>query len=35
MIADSGMLVAIGGNIGVPALDCLNEKIEYYVLDII
>ncbi|BAF61816.1 UDP-N-acetylmuramoyl-L-alanine--D-glutamate ligase [Candidatus Vesicomyidisocius calyptogenae] len=34
MIADSGMLVAIGGNIGIPALDCLNEKIEYYVLEL-
>ncbi len=34
MIVDSGMLVAIGGNIGIPALDCLNEKIEYYVLEL-
>ncbi|BBB22898.1 UDP-N-acetylmuramoylalanine--D-glutamate ligase [Abyssogena phaseoliformis symbiont OG214] len=34
MIADAGIQVAMGGNIGTPALDCLNDKIEYYVLEL-
>ncbi|MBW5290812.1 MAG: UDP-N-acetylmuramoylalanine--D-glutamate ligase [Candidatus Ruthia sp. Asou_11_S2] len=34
MIANAGMQVAMGGNIGTPALDCLSEKVEYYVLEL-
>ncbi|ABL02493.1 UDP-N-acetylmuramoylalanine--D-glutamate ligase [Candidatus Ruthia magnifica str. Cm (Calyptogena magnifica)] len=34
MIINAGMQVAMGGNIGTPVLDCLNEKIEYYVLEL-
>lgn len=34
MIANSGIKVAVGGNIGNPALDCLNDKIKYYVLEL-
>ncbi|WXT99666.1 MAG: UDP-N-acetylmuramoylalanine--D-glutamate ligase [Catillopecten margaritatus gill symbiont] len=34
MIANDGKKVAIGGNIGTPALDCLNDEIEYYVLEL-
>ncbi|SFV87471.1 UDP-N-acetylmuramoylalanine--D-glutamate ligase [hydrothermal vent metagenome] len=34
MIANDGKKVAIGGNIGIPALDCLNDEIEYYVLEL-
>ena len=34
MIANEGKKVAIGGNIGKPALDCLDDKIEYYVLEL-
>ncbi|RUM81906.1 MAG: UDP-N-acetylmuramoyl-L-alanine--D-glutamate ligase, partial [Candidatus Thioglobus sp.] len=34
MIAAEGKKVAIGGNIGKPALDCLDDAIEYYVLEL-
>ena len=34
MIANEGKKVAIGGNIGKPALDCLDDAIEYYVLEL-
>ncbi|RUM84723.1 MAG: UDP-N-acetylmuramoyl-L-alanine--D-glutamate ligase [Candidatus Thioglobus sp.] len=34
MIANEGKKVAIGGNIGKPALDCLDDNIEYYVLEL-
>ncbi len=34
MIANAGIQVAMGGNIGTPALDCLNEKVEYYILEL-
>ena len=34
MIADAGIQVAMGGNIGTPALDCLDEKVAYYVLEL-
>lgn len=34
MIANDGKKVAVGGNIGIPALDCLDESIEYYVLEL-
>ncbi|SFV86455.1 UDP-N-acetylmuramoylalanine--D-glutamate ligase [hydrothermal vent metagenome] len=34
MIANDGKKVAIGGNIGTPALNCLNDAIEYYVLEL-
>ncbi|QKQ23675.1 UDP-N-acetylmuramoyl-L-alanine--D-glutamate ligase [Candidatus Ruthia endofausta] len=34
MIANAGIQVAMGGNIGTPALDCLSEKTEYYVLEL-
>lgn len=34
MIANNGKKVAIGGNIGKPALDCLKDEIEYYVLEL-
>ncbi len=34
MIANAGMQVSMGGNIGMPALDCLSEKVEYYVLEL-
>ena len=34
MIADTGIQVAMGGNIGTPALDCLDEKVAYYVLEL-
>lgn len=30
----SGLLTAIGGNLGIPVLDLLNEKIELYVLEL-
>ncbi len=34
MIATSGKNVAIGGNIGKPALNCLDDKMDYYVLEL-
>jgi len=34
MIANEGKQVAIGGNIGKPALDCLDDTIDYYVLEL-
>lgn len=34
MIADAGIQVAMGGNIGTPALDCLDDKVAYYVLEL-
>ena len=34
MIANSGKKVEIGGNIGKPALDCLNNDVDYYVLEL-
>lgn len=34
MIVNAGKKVAVGGNIGKPALDCLDDKIEYYVLEL-
>ncbi len=38
MIANDGKKVAIGGNIGKPALDCLNDslsdEVDYYVLEL-
>ncbi len=34
MIANEGKKVAVGGNIGKPALDCLDDAIEYYVLEL-
>ena len=34
MIANSGQKVEIGGNIGKPALDCLDDLVEYYVLEL-
>jgi UDP-N-acetylmuramoylalanine--D-glutamate ligase len=34
MIANDGNRVAIGGNIGKPALECLSDKIDYYVLEL-
>ncbi len=34
MIANGGKKVAVGGNIGKPALDCLDDKTEYYVLEL-
>lgn len=34
MIANDGKKVAIGGNIGKPALDCLDDDIAYYVLEL-
>ncbi len=34
MIAKDGKKVAIGGNIGTPALDCLDDKVDYYVLEL-
>ncbi len=34
MIANEDKKVAIGGNIGKPALDCLDDTIEYYVLEL-
>ena len=34
MIANDGKKVAIGGNIGKPALDCLSDEIDYYVLEL-
>ncbi len=34
MIANEGKKVAVGGNIGKPALDCLDDKTEYYVLEL-
>ena len=34
MIANEGKQVAIGGNIGKPALECLSDEVEYYVLEL-
>lgn len=34
MIANDGKNVAVGGNIGIPALECLNDKVQYYVLEL-
>jgi hypothetical protein len=33
-IINDGNRVAIGGNIGKPALECLSDKIDYYVLEL-
>ncbi len=34
MVKDEGKKVAVGGNIGTPALDCLDDEIDYYVLEL-
>ncbi|WPE18455.1 UDP-N-acetylmuramoyl-L-alanine--D-glutamate ligase [Candidatus Thioglobus autotrophicus] len=34
MIQASGQKVAVGGNIGTPALECLDETVEFYVLEL-
>jgi UDP-N-acetylmuramoylalanine--D-glutamate ligase len=34
MIKDSGKKVAIGGNFGKPALDLLNQNVDFYVLEL-
>jgi UDP-N-acetylmuramoylalanine--D-glutamate ligase len=34
MITNEGKKVAVGGNIGKPALDCLDDTIDYYVLEL-
>ncbi len=34
MIENDGKQVAIGGNIGRPALNCLSDKVDYYVLEL-
>ena len=34
MIARDGKVVAVGGNLGPPALDLLDEQVEYYVLEL-
>jgi len=34
MITNSDKKVAVGGNIGKPALDCLDDQIDYYVLEL-
>lgn len=34
MIANDGKKVAVGGNIGTPALNCLDESVDYYVLEL-
>lgn len=34
MIANDGKKVAVGGNIGKPALDCLSDEVDYYVLEL-
>ncbi|HIG89053.1 UDP-N-acetylmuramoyl-L-alanine--D-glutamate ligase [Candidatus Thioglobus sp.] len=34
MVANSNKAVAVGGNIGKPALDCLDDRIDYYVLEL-
>ncbi|MCP3687107.1 MAG: UDP-N-acetylmuramoyl-L-alanine--D-glutamate ligase [Gammaproteobacteria bacterium] len=34
MISADGMAVGVGGNIGVPALDLLEEDFDYYVLEL-
>lgn len=34
MINLSGKVAQVGGNIGKPALDCLNEGVDYYVLEL-
>ncbi|SHE21626.1 UDP-N-acetylmuramoylalanine--D-glutamate ligase [Bathymodiolus brooksi thiotrophic gill symbiont] len=34
MIANDNKKVAIGGNIGKPALDCLSPNVEFYVLEL-
>lgn len=34
MIKADGKKVGVGGNIGVPALDLLNENVDYYVLEL-
>ncbi|KAA0444217.1 MAG: UDP-N-acetylmuramoyl-L-alanine--D-glutamate ligase [Candidatus Thioglobus sp.] len=34
MISKNGNKVAVGGNIGTPALDCLQNDIEFYVLEL-
>lgn len=34
MIANDNKKVAIGGNIGKPALDCLSSEIDFYVLEL-
>ena len=34
MIANDGKKVAIGGNIGKPALNCLDDEVDYYVLEL-
>lgn len=34
MIANDGKNVAVGGNIGKPALDCLMDEVDFYVLEL-
>lgn len=34
MVNASGKKVAIGGNIGKPALDCLDDDVEFYILEL-
>ncbi len=34
MILADGKKVAVGGNIGKPALDCLDDEVDYYVLEL-
>ncbi len=34
MVSENGKRVAIGGNIGKPALDCLDNDIEFYILEL-
>lgn len=34
MIASEGKTVALGGNIGKPALNCLHDEVDYYVLEL-
>jgi UDP-N-acetylmuramoylalanine--D-glutamate ligase len=34
MVEASGKKVAVGGNIGKPALECLSDEVEFYVLEL-
>jgi len=34
MISASGQKVAVGGNIGIPALECLDDEVAFYVLEL-
>ncbi len=34
MVANDGKKVAVGGNIGKPALDCLSSDVDFYVLEL-